>query len=191
MKNSSLKKFVSILLWAYLFAAAVVIQAQQANQGAVTINTDLVVTWAQAVNRTDQSSLKGLGTGDFILREEGKLQKISFVKEGQPLSVVILVDGMTCVRMPEIELQRSREALRQFGEDAEIALMAWDSDVRLVQPLTRDQQLVADKLGDRKSFFIALNGEQKGVFGNRCGMPQDIVVSKPKLFSGAHHDDSD
>lgn len=36
--------------------------------------------------------------------------------------------------------------------------MAWDSDVRLVQPLTRNQRVIADRLEDRVSFFYALNG---------------------------------
>ncbi len=150
----------SLLFLAFLVVAISQTQAQLSSQDTVTINTNLVVTWAQITNRIDGSPVKGLNINDFLLREEGKLQQIDMVKEGQPLSVVILVDGMTCLRPSEIEFQRSREALRQLGDDAEIALMAWDSDVRLVQPLTRNQRVIADQLEDRVSFFTALNGIQ-------------------------------
>jgi VWFA-related protein len=105
--------------------------------------------------------VKGLEINDFSLREEGRPQQISLVKEGQPVSVVILVDGMACVWHPEQEFRRSREALRQLGDDAEIALMAFDSDVVLVHPITKDPQTVADRLEDRFSFFRALNGPRK------------------------------
>lgn len=160
MKKSSLKRFSSILLWTYLCVASVAIQAQQIDRTTVTVNTDLVVTWAQAVNRIDGSPIKGLGIDDFLLREDGKQQQLSLVKEGRPLSVVILVDAMQCVWPPEIELRRSRAALRQLGEDAEIALMIWDSEVRLVQPLTVDQPSIANRLENRISFFYTLNGAQ-------------------------------
>lgn len=159
--------FASKLLVTLWFIIGIPIQAQQQSQSdrlknSVTINTDLVVTWAHVANPMDGSPIKGLGVDNFQLRENNKEQRIAIVKEDQPLSVAILVDGMTCVRPPEIEFQRSLEALRQLGEDAEIALMAWDSDVRLVQPLTRNQRLIADRLEDRVFFFNALNGTQNG-----------------------------
>jgi hypothetical protein len=106
-----------------------------------------------------------LGIEDFVLREDGTPQQISLVKEDQPLSVVILVDGMACIVPPEHELQRSDEALRLLGDDAEIALMAWDSDVALVQHLTRDRDAIANQLKDRVSFFYALNGHRNTAQG--------------------------
>jgi len=79
-----------------LFAACEPTYAQQSDRqkSSVIINTDLVVTWAQVSDRKDGKVVKGLEIGDFALREEGKPQQISLVKEGQPVSVVILVDGM-------------------------------------------------------------------------------------------------
>ena len=167
MRKISSVTFTTNLLLTLWVVTVAPIQAQQKQlsdhpQDSLTINTNLVVTWAQVTNHMDGSPINGLGIDDFQLREDNKEQQIALVKEGQPLSVVILVDGMTCVRFPEIEFQRSRVALRQLGEDAEIALMAWDSDIRLVQPLTRNQRVIADRLEDRVSFFTALNGTQNG-----------------------------
>ncbi len=167
MRKISSVTFTTNLLLTLWVVTVAPIQAQQKQlsdhpQDSLTINTNLVVTWAQVTNHMDGFPIKGLGIDDFQLREDNKEQQIALVKEGQPLSVVILVDGMTCVRFPEIEFQRSRVALRQLGEDAEIALMAWDSDVLLVQPLTRNQRMIADRLEDRVSFFTVLNGPQNG-----------------------------
>ncbi|MGH9846844.1 MAG: VWA domain-containing protein [Blastocatellia bacterium] len=163
MTNSGLKAFAIVLSLSFLFVAGGPIQGQQPDntKSALTINTDLVVTWAQITTRQDKSPVKGLGAEDFLLREEGKQQQISLVKEGQPLSVVILVDGWHCIVAPEHEFRQSREALRQLGEDAEIALMAWDSDVRLAQPFTVDTRIIAGQIEDRVCFFHALNGPEK------------------------------
>src|SRR5262249_16693084 len=77
----------------------------------VTVVTDVVVTWAQITRRDDQSPVRGLRIEDLLLREEGKQQPISLVKHDQPLSVVILVDGMRCVWPAAYEFVRARQAL--------------------------------------------------------------------------------
>jgi VWFA-related protein len=129
----------------------------------VTVDTDLVVTWAQITRRDNGAPITGLSIGDFILREQGKQQHISLVTQDQPLSIIFLVDGMACLYPPEREFRRAREALQQLGDDAEIALMAWDSDVSLMQQLTKDRDAIIDRLQDKASFFHALNGPAKVV----------------------------
>jgi len=162
MKIASLTT-ITIVLFS-LVAAGQPIYAQQSDhqKPSVTINTDLVVTWAQITSRINGEPVKGLEIDNFVLREDGKQQQISLVKEGQPVSVVILVEGMTCLVPPELEFQRSQQALRQLGEDAEIALMAWDSDAVTVQPFTKDQEAVARRLKNRVGFFYALNPQIEG-----------------------------
>ena len=162
MKTASLTTITIALFSLLVTGEPAYAQQSDRQKPSVTINTDLVVTWAHVLDRKDGKVVKGLEIGDFALREEGKPQQISLVKEGQPVSVVILVDGMRCVVPPELEFQRSQQALRQLGEDAEIALMAWDSDAVTAQPFTRDQETVAKRLQDRVSFFYALNDPRKG-----------------------------
>src|SRR5215470_13207230 len=112
MKNSSLMRFTISLLLASLFAAGAVIQAQQPErQGdSVTINTDLVGAWDQISSRKDGKEVKGLGKGAFVLLEDGKPQQISLVKEGQPLSVVMVVWGIGCAKYSSWRLPRIHEA---------------------------------------------------------------------------------
>ena len=155
----------TLLSLSLLFVVALPIRAQQPARPIdyITIDTDLVVTWAQITSRTDGRAVGGLSVDDFVLHEEGKQQQISLVKQDQPLSVVFLVDGMMCLYPPECEFQRAREALGKLGDDAEIGLMAWDSDVILVEPLTTDRNVIAERLEDRVCFFHALNGPEKVV----------------------------
>jgi VWFA-related protein len=153
---------ISIALFS-LSVAGEPVYAQQSDRQkiTVTINTDLVVTWAQIMDRKEGKFVSGLEIGDFALREEGKPQQISLVKEGH-VSVVILAEGVHCLWPPEHEFRRSHEALRQLGDDAEIALMAWDSDAVLMQPFTKDHNVIASKLGNKVGFFYALNPPQPG-----------------------------
>src|SRR5262245_37348078 len=121
MKIASLTT-ITIALFSLVAAGEPVYEQQSDRQNpSFTINTDLVVTWAQILDRKDGKVVKGLKIDDFVLREDGKPQQISIIKEDQPLSVVFLVEGMICVVPPEHEFQRSQQALRQLGEDAEIA----------------------------------------------------------------------
>ena len=118
---------------------------------------DLVVTWAQVLDRKDGKIVKGLEIDDFVLREDGKPQQISMIKEGQPLSVVMLVECLACaIEPPEWLLPQIHDSLRQLGDDAEIALMAWDYDTALVQPMTTDQNLIAHRLKDKNAWINAL-----------------------------------
>jgi hypothetical protein len=108
MKSSSpMTPTIGLLLF-LLFAASDSVRAQQSDspRNPLTINTDLVVTWAQVLDRKDGKVVNGLEIDDFVLREDGKPQQISMIKEGQPLSVVMLVEGLACSIEPPEFLSR-------------------------------------------------------------------------------------
>jgi hypothetical protein len=83
-------------------------------------------------------------------------------KDVQPHSVVILVQGIIhCCHEPlqlftELSIEENLKAMRRLGDDAEIALMAWDYDTALVQPMTTDQNLIAHRLKDKNAWINAL-----------------------------------
>jgi VWFA-related protein len=169
MKLASLMRISIALLLTLLFASGTLIQAQQSGHPSnpLTINTDLVITWANIFNKKDGSLAPGLEADDLLLREDGKPQRISLVKEEQPLSVVILVKGGYCgVWHPKWGFPRSLEALRQLGDDAEVALMGWEGDVVLTQSMTRDHKVIADQLEDRTFFLNAIARKQPQFFDN-------------------------
>jgi VWFA-related protein len=149
MKISSAPAFTIGLLLVVIFAAGRPHPGQQPEpkKQPITINTDLVVIWAQVLDSQNGTVVKGLGKDDFVLREDGKPQQISLVKEGhgQPLSIVMAVEGLGCaIEPPEWLIPRIRESLLQLGDDVEIALIAWQGIIELVQPLTKDHQVIAD-----------------------------------------------
>lgn len=148
MKISSAPAFsIGLLLVGILAGKPIPVQKPEQTKQPITINTDLVVTWAQVLNSKDGTAVRGLEKEDFILREDGKPQQISLIKEGQgqPLSVVMAVEGLGCAaEPPEWLLPRIRESLLQLGDDVEIALIAWQGIIELVQPLTKDQKVIAD-----------------------------------------------
>jgi len=157
------------LCWILLFAASGLVIAQQPEvpRSSVTIPTDLVVTWAHILNKKDGSLVKGLAAEDLLLREDGIPQRISLLKEDQPLSVVILVKAGYCGTWPvQWSFGRSTEAIGQLGDDTEVALMAWEGDVVLTQPLTRDRKVIDDQLKDRTFFLNALARKQRQFFEN-------------------------
>lgn len=156
MKNSSAVLFTFPLLGIYLLGGVITIPAQQTGQSTVTINTDLVVTWARVTNPKTGSAIKSLGASDFQLREENKLQQISLVKEGRPLSVVLLVEGYAHTWPAERWYRRIPEMLRELGENAEISVMGYDSTTVLVQPLTKNLHALTDKLKDKAAFHYFL-----------------------------------
>jgi len=73
MKIASLTT-ITIALFS-LSAPGEPVYAQQSDR--LTINTDLVVTWAQVWDRKDGKVVKGLEVEDFTLREDGKPQQMS------------------------------------------------------------------------------------------------------------------
>ena len=180
--------FCTLLLLIYFPA-----YAQQPSDGTFTIKTDLVVTWAKVTTRSDGLPVKGLSINDVRLSETGKPQRIALFEEGSPLSVVILVDGMTCLSEPNRWYQQREAILRQLGEGTEVALMAWDSDTVLVQPFTTNMNAVAEKLSDKLNFFYALNpgpygtdplsGNKNVVRPNRTGYrPGEAIFQATKYL---------
>lgn len=87
----------------------------------------------------------GLGQQDFLLYDNGVRQDISqFSREYVPLSVMILLD--TSGSMYGAKLEHAKRSLLQFlkrlNRGDEAALVAFQARPRLLQPFTRDLELV-------------------------------------------------
>jgi VWFA-related protein len=154
--------------------------AQQKEQSNLLINTDLVTTWAEVSLRPDRIPVKGLNIEDFYLQEDGQKHNIALLKEDPPLSVIILVDGMTCVTEPWYRNQS--QLFHQLGQETEISLMAWDSDAALVFPFTKNKDWAAMNFSSRYNFFLALNPGLYGndpLFGNRILVRPERTHHRP------------
>jgi VWFA-related protein len=196
MKNSPLQTAIIGIILLLSSAAGNSVQAQQMADepnNAVTINTDLVITWAQVFDHKTGRIVRGLESRDFRLREDGKLQQVRLITQRQPLSVVMLVKvlvpcGKKAYKLdPASSFHRSREALRQLGDDAEIALMGWDHTARLVEPLTRNHSLIAALLGDRGGLRDAVRPRAATATGNEAELsrPGEAIYQAAKYLEQA------
>lgn len=90
----------------------------------------------------------GLRRDDFTIFEDGVQQTIShFSKDKLPVSVVLLVDRAGCVNPFNEQIRAATiKAIGHLKPEDEVAIMTFSNKVALVQPFTRDRNLVADKI---------------------------------------------
>src|SRR5215469_13641293 len=112
-------------------------------------DVSLVRVDAQVLDR-DNRAINGLGIGDFVLREQGRPQKIQSVdSENLPVDVALLLDVSASMR-PHIQriASASREAMRQLRDGDRVALLVFDRQMR-VRMGFRDSQSGVEREFDR------------------------------------------
>jgi VWFA-related protein len=127
-------------------------QAGQPNQDEpIRLRGELVVVDAQVLHKKTALAVSNLVREDFILYEDGVKQHIShFSRDKLPLSVIVLVDvsGSVWPNLKSFERLRrgALEALKLLKREDEVALMQFAQKATLVQPFTRDRDLVVNAL---------------------------------------------
>jgi len=127
-------------------------QASQPNQDEpIRLKGELVVLDAQVLHKKTALAVSNLVREDFILYEDGVKQHIShFSQDKLPLSVIVLVDvsGSVWPNLKSFERLRrgALEALKLLKREDEVALMQFAEKFTLVQPFTRNRDLVVDAL---------------------------------------------
>src|ERR1700730_8082810 len=128
-------------------------QARQPNQDEpIRLRGELVVLDAQVLHKKTALAVDNLVREDFIVYEDGVKQHIShFSRDKLPLSVIVLVDVSGSVWPDLKQFERLRpgalEALKLLKREDEVALMQFAPMATLVQPFTRDRDLVVNALG--------------------------------------------
>lgn len=131
--------FVGLVSWLHQGAA----QAQ-----AIKVRTDLVNIEALVRQKEGGRIIGNLGQEDFTIYEDGVQQTLSHCSQQKlPLSIVLLVDRAGCINAFD---ERIRDATRKaFGAlqaEDEVALFTFSSKVQMVQPFTKDRQLISEKI---------------------------------------------
>lgn len=127
-------------------------QARQSNQDEpIRLRGELVVLDAQVLHKKTALAVDKLVRDDFILYEDGVKQHIShFSQDKLPLSVVILMDVSGSVWPDRKSFERlmrgAFEAMKLLKQEDEVALMQFAAKATLLQPFTRDRDLVARAL---------------------------------------------
>jgi VWFA-related protein len=135
-----------------LLSVAMLAQVKTRNEDETTIriSTELVILDAQVLRKKTGVVVSELGPKDFELYEDGVKQEISFFgKDKLPLSILLLIDTSGSVR-PVIEIIRdgAMEALRRLKPEDEVAVMVFGEQTEMIQPFTKDRQLIVTQIGN-------------------------------------------
>lgn len=110
------------------------VAAQPAFKGGVNL-----VTIPAVVTAKDGSPVGRLGPADFRLWEDGVLQDVAVVnRDPRPLTVCILLDSSPSMAGREVQATRAiNTILAKLGDDDEVALLMFASQVKVAIPWTR------------------------------------------------------
>jgi VWFA-related protein len=140
-----------VLLLTLVSARPVFLEAPQQNQASQPAKdtSELVMLDVLVRHRSSGKTVVGLNKQDFSIYEADVKQEIEeFKQDDSPASIVLLLDVS---RSMDTVVGRIREgaqsAWRQFGPDDEVAIMTFAKNVEVVQPFTKDKQLVVDRIG--------------------------------------------
>ena len=168
---------------------------------AIKLETHLINLNVSVTDRGGRA-ITGLKQGDFSVFEDNEPQKISFfVPEQSPFNLVLLLDMSGSVKS-QIEL--IKEAALHFldiiGPQDSVAVITFTSDVSVVSPLTRDRDLLREKIRNLRTpvggtaFYDALayvladvlagvKGQRNAVIALTDGQDSSVVPS-PALPGG-------
>jgi VWFA-related protein len=117
---------------------------------AVALESQLVLLDALVVNKETTRPVGNLKAEDFLLSEDGVMQKIThFSQDLLPLSVLLLIDVSGSVRPMMHDIHRAAlDALSKLKENDEVALMVFATGAKLVVGFTQNHALVAEKINE-------------------------------------------
>jgi VWFA-related protein len=112
------------------------------------LRSDLVLVDVLPMQKKTGRIIGDLKRDDFTVFEDGVQQTIShFSKDKLPVSIVLLVDRAGCVNAFSEQIRAATiKAISHLKAEDEVAIMTFSNKVALVQPFTRDRQVVADKI---------------------------------------------
>ncbi len=155
----------------------------------VKVDVDLVVLDALVMQKKTARVVGNLKREDFVLMEDGVRQEIThFGQDTSPLSVILLIDRGGCLDpFGEKVRAATRASLARLRPQDEVALMAYNDRVELVQEFVRDRRRIEEALERvpeaeeetdhclNRAFYEAANYMMKA--GNPTGRRVIIVIT--------------
>lgn len=138
------------------------IQSSGAETPPIRVSSEVVLLDAVVEDRKTGNSIEGLEAKDFIVAEDGALQRVIYFSHDQlPLSVVFLFDLTDTVR-PVLKplAQAAQEMLGHLKPQDEVSIMVFSSHTELLQDFTADHVLAAaaveraSRMKSREGTFI-------------------------------------
>lgn len=155
-----MKSFV-IKLWALLIMLILVPAESRSqdfeNKDTIRIPTDLVTIDSQVLSKQTGQPIAGLKAEDFLLLEDEAKQQVSYFSlESRKLCIVLLLDisGSTGPYYPRIH-EAALAALKNLAPDDDLALMVFDNNATLAQGLTKNRELIYEKMANYEGLLAA------------------------------------
>jgi Ca-activated chloride channel homolog len=123
---------------AIIVSAVLTMSAQKFRSGTIGVRVDVLVTRGQEL-------VRGLTGGDFELRDEGVLQRVSAIEVEQiPLNLILAFDTSGSVEGERLHalVQAGNSLLEQLRPDDRVALLSFSTRVHLLAPLTPSRQQI-------------------------------------------------
>lgn len=120
----------------------------QSKVDTVKVDVDLIVLDALVMQKKTARIVGNLKKDDFVLVEDGVRQEIThFGQDSSPLSVLLLIDRGGCLDpFGEKVRAATMNALSRLKPQDEVALMAYDDEVELIQGFVRDRKRIEEAL---------------------------------------------
>ncbi len=149
--------------------AAVLATAQEEPTFRTGVN---VVVAPTVITDSDGNIVHGLQPSDFRLTDNDKLQKISVSTEYTPISLVIAIQANRTSESALERIKRIAPALQSLvtGDQGEIAVLAYDHRVQVLQDFTSDSDKLKTALGQLKA-------------GSSSAVMNDAVVTASRMLS--------
>ena len=168
-------------------ATAVVVTPGSAFQESLRVQSTPVDLVELSVSVVDPQgrAVRGLGPDDFVVREEGRIQRLDAARpETRPLSVTILVDASESTRDLWPLLRRAAPVLaRALGPQDAAKVIAFNGPAYLVQDFTRDPGALAASMdsfrnwGGGTSLYDTLAAAGVELAWGRDGRQAVVVLS--------------
>jgi VWFA-related protein len=145
-----MRNVIMLLTCASLFAQPQppAIDASRADRSDVIRTSTVVVIAPTTIRDRSGAFVNGLQLQDFELYDNNKLQKISADVRDEPLSVVIAVQKSSNLDsiMPKIQRVGSMLNTLVAGQDGEVAVVAFDHRVQVLQDFTNETEKVSEAM---------------------------------------------
>lgn len=159
--------------------------AEQTPQKVFKVPVELVLAHA-VVTDVNRHPVTGLDAADFLLKDNGVPQQISYFKpENEPFRVMIALDVSGSTH-PKIELIKAavKRFLRQLGPNDEIALMTFGDEIRMPSGFTSDREqleravdIVASGPSNKTILYDALSFAVRAAFKGIEGRKALVLLS--------------
>jgi VWFA-related protein len=159
-------------------------QDESADDDTVRIGTNLILNDVLVLDK-QSNAVTGLKKEDFIVKEDDQAQEIDFFSPGDnsaiPRSIVLMIDfyGFPLGYL-DASIDSAKALIDKLNPKDEMAIVT--SEIKLLQPFTRDKALLKKKIDTLKRDFIKRDLARIADFGFQY---ESLLATLNEMFTGS------